>query len=358
MMAGAVCQMERTTADRLLREYAESKDAARAERLLESLIVDHAQAAVRKIVSYKLAFQGAAEAQDVEDVASEVVVELISRLRAVKDGTAGAEIGSFSGYAAVAAYHACNEYIRRKYPNRHRLKTRLRYLLSTEKRLGIWEDGQGGWLCGLARWQAQGRAPVSAARLHHWPEELADLPRGAEAMHPADLAARIFERFAAPVEFDELVAIVAQFWGVEDTPAAPESAAREVESGGEDPGVRIDLRRWMAELWAQIRELPQPQRVALLLNLRCSAENAAVALLPLTGVASIREIARALEWRAEDLAAIWNRLPLDDLAIAERLGVTRQRVINLRKSARERLARRMGGVDPGNIRRDSASSGI
>jgi hypothetical protein len=34
---------------------------------------------------------------------------------------------------------------------------------------------------------------------------------------------------------------------------------------------------------------------------------------------------------------------LDDLAVAALLGVTRQQVINLRKSARERLIRRIGG---------------
>jgi RNA polymerase sigma factor (sigma-70 family) len=348
--------MERNAADRVLREFAEAKDPEAAERLLESLIVEHAQAGIRKIVSYKLAFQGAAEAQDVEDVASEVVLELISRLRAVREGTAETEIGSFSSYTAVAAYHACNEYLRRKYPNRHRLKARLRYLLSTEKRLAVWEDAKSEWLCGLRRWQGAELAPVTAARLHRWTEELADLPRGRNALDPADLVAGIFERFGAPVELDELVAIVAQIWGVEDTPAAPESAARDVQSQADDPGTQLDLRRWMAELWAEIRELPQPQRVALLLNLRCSAENAAVGLLPLTGIASIREIAHALEWPAEELAAVWNRLPLEDLDIAERLGISRQRVINLRKSARERLLRRMNATNLGNIRRGSAST--
>jgi hypothetical protein len=43
----------------------------------------------------------------------------------------------------------------------------------------------------------------------------------------------------------------------------------------------------------------------------------------------------------EELTEIWNALPLDDVAIAAHLGVTRQQVINLRKSARERLVRRM-----------------
>ena len=40
-------------------------------------------------------------------------------------------------------------------------------------------------------------------------------------------------------------------------------------------------------------------------------------------------------------AELWNDLPLEDSAIAQLLGITRQQVINLRKTARERLARRM-----------------
>lgn len=42
-----------------------------------------------------------------------------------------------------------------------------------------------------------------------------------------------------------------------------------------------------------------------------------------------------------DKAPHWNELPLAATMIAELLGETRQQVINLRKSARERLARRM-----------------
>jgi RNA polymerase sigma factor (sigma-70 family) len=329
--------------DVLLRQYAQCNDAAHAEALLEELVVEHAQPGIRKVVRYKLAFQGRWEAQDVEDVSSDVLVELIARLRAMKDGPAVDSIGSFSGYTAVAAYHACNEYLRRKYPNRHRLKTRLRYLLNTETKFSIWEDAVAEWLCGFSRWQAAQVPPVASDVLGHWRDLLSDLPRGQSAMHPADLLARVFERFGGPVEFDELVSIVAQIWGVDDPPAAPEKSAREVESGDADPGTRMEMQQWLAELWTQIRELPQPQRVALILNLRAGPATPAAALLPLTGIASISEIANTLGYLPEELAKIWNQLPLEDLAIAERLGLTRQQVINLRKSARERLTRRIGG---------------
>jgi hypothetical protein len=83
--------------------------------------------------------------------------------------------------------------------------------------------------------------------------------------------------------------------------------------------------------------------VALLLNLREADGRGCLALFPGTGVASLRQIADALEFPAERFAELWPRLPLDDATIAGLLELTRQQVINLRKSARERLARRLKG---------------
>ena len=51
-----------------------------------------------------------------------------------------------------------------------------------------------------------------------------------------------------------------------------------------------------------------------------------------------------LEMPAGELVRIWNDLPLEDQRIGQRLGLDRQRVINLRKSARERLNRRIGQI--------------
>ncbi|HUR82071.1 MAG TPA: hypothetical protein VM733_15000, partial [Thermoanaerobaculia bacterium] len=92
------------------------------------------------------------------------------------------------------------------------------------------------------------------------------------------------------------------------------------------------------------------QRKALLLNLRGEDEPNVIALLILTGTAKFDDIAAAREMSGQELAELWNELPLDDLRIAAALGVTRQQVINLRKSARERLRRRLR-----NNRNDRAS---
>jgi hypothetical protein len=96
-------------------------------------------------------------------------------------------------------------------------------------------------------------------------------------------------------------------------------------------------------LWEELRRLPLKQRVALLLNLRDHQGEGCIALFPAIGIASFRQLAEALDLEAEKLAEIWNELPLDDARIADLLQLTRQQVINARKSARRRLERRLKG---------------
>ena len=84
-------------------------------------------------------------------------------------------------------------------------------------------------------------------------------------------------------------------------------------------------------------------RMALLLNLRDQSGDSALRLFPALGIASIRQIAGAMELDANEMALLWPRLPLDDLELAQMLQLSRQQVINLRKSARQRLARRSKG---------------
>ncbi|HEV7509848.1 MAG TPA: sigma-70 family RNA polymerase sigma factor [Thermoanaerobaculia bacterium] len=119
--------------------------------------------------------------------------------------------------------------------------------------------------------------------------------------------------------------------------------AQEAEPRG---SILAELRQrdQLQALWTEIRRLPPRQCTALMLNLRDEDGCGAVALFPLTGTATMREIAEVLGMPAEQFAELWNHLPMDDASIAELLGVTRQQVINLRKSARARLARRLKGL--------------
>jgi hypothetical protein len=109
------------------------------------------------------------------------------------------------------------------------------------------------------------------------------------------------------------------------------------------PGVDLllDQRLYLEQLWCEVGQLPVLQRVALLLNLRDALGGSAIFFIPHLGIASQKEIAEMIELSDNEFSKLWNDLPLDDSRIAEMWSLTRQQVINLRKTARERLKRRM-----------------
>lgn len=325
---------------------------AQSEQQLAALLANHAEAVIKQIVVYKLRItahrQNDGQAvEDAEDVRSQVLVSLLARLRELKTDAEGATISNFRGYVATVTYNACSHHLRRKYPERHRLKQKLRYLFTHQPRLNLWEDETGDLLCGYAAWQAQNLAPASRGAVNRLLENPQSLAGGANII---DAAFQALDVLAAPVELDALVGIVAVATGVVEAqqPSMPTAADgdrldEQIPDSAVSFATTLEQRHFLEQLWQEVSLLPLRQRLALLLNLKDEQGGNSLAFLPLTGVASLGDIAAAMELTVEELAAIWNQLPLEDRAIAERLQLTRQQVINLRKCARERLARRLPG---------------
>jgi hypothetical protein len=217
--------------------------------------------------------------------------------------------------------------------------------------------------CGLTAWR--GRAPSPAAgenleRLIAEPERWLRWTRKEPSRDDlASLLGSILQAVGGPVELDRLVGAIAS---LSPTQSVDESRASGLDALPDESSIPADLaldqRRLTERLWREIASLPLRQRVALLLSLRDARGAGLLWVFPLTGAASMRQIARALEMPDLDLAEIWNRLPLDDHALADRLGCTRQQVINLRSAARKRLGHRLDDRGGGsNIPPFSASSG-
>jgi hypothetical protein len=325
--------------DALLLPFAKARDEAEAERHLEQVISLHARPLIQTILRGKLGSArgggGHREAADREDISSRVVLQILGRLRGLKGDPGREAIGDFRGYVAATTYRSCNQYLRERYPQRHRLRRRLRYLLTHDPALSVWETPQSD-LCGLASWrEGTAQAPPLPAADTAGPRRKR-VPSGRLVAHLLAAAGR-------PVAFEALLTAVAQIWGAEEgSPRAERQAGGTGgASHGAPPTPPAEDRVYLRELWQHVQELPPRQRAALLLNLRDGEGHDLIGLLPLTGVASIHQIAAALEMPPEHLAQIWNDLPLDDRTIASHLGLTRQQVINLRSAARQRLARQM-----------------
>ena len=351
--------------DALLSPFLHATSEAESE-ILTRLLTEQAGPVIKGIIRSKLHASGAMDDrlrwQDAEDVYGEVLAQLLGRLRACKTSAGSETIGDFRSYVAVTTYNACYHHLRHKYPQRWRLKNRVRYLLTHQRELALWESGDGDWLCGFAAWRARGKeSPSDAGQLRQLRDavqtlELAQMEfEDIRRVVLADLLSAIFKRIGAPVELDALVNTVADLQGIKDLPLATNPDQGEASAGRREPSsdpranvaAEVERRSYLQRLWSEIVLLPPGQRAALLLNLR-DVQEGVIVLLPLTGVATIRQIAEAVAIPAEEFARLWNKLPLDDAVVAIRLGVTRQQVINLRKSARARLARRMRAFE-GNV---------
>ena len=340
--------------DPLLHPFLRAEDEAEAQLLLAQLIEEHAQPLVHKIAHSKLQVARStstegSHAQEAHDVCSEVVLQLLSRLRDLRDGPDPTPITNFHGYVAAVTHNACSANLRRKYPERQRLKNRLRYVLNHDRRFAMWEDANGRSLCGLADWKGPTNStfpPRRTAAESTFEQFLQSAPN-LRQLPPRALLDVLFSFSGQPIELEELVGLAAKIWDIQDLRQVENdnSDDREVWNRLKDPRVdiaaHVERRMYLASLWKEICELRPRQRVALLLNLHDSSGQDMLSLFLLVDVARLSEIAASLDVPIQELAELWDRLPLDDATLAQRIGITRQQVINLRKSARERLARRM-----------------
>lgn len=339
--------------DSLLLNFMRSRDVEESDRLLAAIIAEHAAPVIEEVVRRKLRLTslpaGGARADEgqAEDLRSDAVVQLLTQLRRVKARPHGEEtIRDLRGYAAVVATHICHRYLRRKHPQRHVLKNKLRYLLTRQSGFAVWEDEGGQLVAGFAEWRGDNASSHAEklARMAGTPTTFVQphlLRRDGQDARSAELLGVIFNHLGSPVVLDDLVSLVAKLWGVADSEEAGEEAIARLPDARAGADAELEQRDYLRRLWSEVVALPVRQRAALLLNLKDDQGRGCIALLPLTGVAGMRQIADALGLPAVQLAEMWNELPLDDARVAERMGLTRQQVINLRKSARARLARRL-----------------
>lgn len=338
-------------ADVVLRPFLEAEDDEAAREALGALLESHATPLLRAVTGRQLGGSvPVQEGQDLEDVVAGALLRLAEQLWSLR-GEPGGSIESFTAYVVATAQNACHAFLRRRQPERARLRSRLRYLLTHDARLALWEGAAGEALCGLGEWKGR---PASAEAGRRLVEERGHVavdsggggPRR-QALAFARLVRDLLSRAGSPCRVAELAAILEDVLGiVSGTRTSPvglddDAVADAVPSREPSPGDVLERRDDLERMWAEIRLLPRHQRAALLLNLRDEAGHGMIGLLPLVGLATQADIAAVLEIPPARLEAIWDDLPRDDAWIAGELGVTRRQVINFRKCARERLWRRL-----------------
>lgn len=334
----------------LLEEWLRESDAERSRQQLELLLGRHAAPLVRRIVGFKLGASGATGGgrlprADVEDVCQNALYNLLARLQRLKNGEGGAGVRDFTAYSAVTAYNACNEYFRSKRPAWLSLSMKVRYLATHSPRFALWEISEGREVCGFSA--DRGQEPLTdLARLNEASESFRE-HFDSSRLTVAELMEGLLSTTCRPLVFELLVDMAADLSGVQDEGVrsldegpAGSHASETLRDSAPAADMQLIHRNYIQRLWQEICELSLEHRKALLLNLNSSA-GGDIRLFDGLGIASVRQIADALDMDAMEFAALWNELPLDDTRIALLMGISRQDVANRRSSARKRLARQM-----------------
>ncbi len=341
--------------DRLLEPLVLMSGGEEIDVFLSQLITVYAEPVINGIIRYKLRHnlnRGGVEAE-AEDLRLEAIAQLLVELQKLRSDIETHPIRDVRGLTATITYRLCARWMRRQFPRLHALRNQIEYLLTRQAGFALWhedKDEAKKLVAGYAAWKGQ-RPSIKAADLKQLlkNEQLINsLGGGEDSADLKEALATIFNHAGGPVEFDELVKTVAELLQISDRRIESideDSADTRVELAGQEADVssRLEQRIFLQRLWEELRLLPLHQRVAFLLNLRDQKNRGCIALFPATGIASIDQLAEALEMSEEQLAELWSELPLDDSKIAELLQQTRQQVISARQSARRRLERRLKG---------------
>jgi hypothetical protein len=310
-----------------------------------------------------------------DDAFQETAQRIVKQLREIRTHRSASSIGNYLHYVQVVASRVVKSEVRQEHPKRRSLVDALRHVFNRNASLACWESNRQR-LCGLAVWHGQPPAPLSAGRL----TRLLDEPRTFEdvvsphadpaTLHYSELLKHLFLWIGHPIRFDQVVRIMTGLKRMDELSpvAVDEVAGRKLSEWLPDqrrrPDDQAEWKAFLERLWVLIEELPHLHRLAYLLNF--TAADGQLELFWVYGVASIRRIGAALELTEEQFARVrpllqskaasdarsydgynakffllWQHLPLTDAEIATLLSTDRQKVINLRKAAGDRLSRLM-----------------
>ena len=331
--------------DPLLAAFLAAGSPAESERLLGQLLKEQAAPVIARVLHHKIGRSNATGNNDVADLTSAAREELITRLLAVRGGENPREIRNFRGYVAAVAYNVWAQHLRTANPGRAMLLNRVRYLLenrTTQRGFAMWDGRAGERLCGLESARTNPQPVATTPKLQLLAIDPFAVAREAFAgrdwrrLNLAELLAGLFRWLETGVELRHLLDALVELLEVSDEIVSIEadSAITRGDAFVDAATPAIDVLKWteyLRWLWAEIGRLPMRQRSAFLLHSDVVRE------LDLHGIATLREIAAALEFAPEEFARIWSELPQDDVTIGHRLQLQRQQVINLRRAAREHL---------------------
>jgi RNA polymerase sigma factor (sigma-70 family) len=339
--------------DLILRAFLESTEDSKREQLLSDLILFEAAPLVRNTLRHRLSFHvdrfGAnPHNHDAEDVYHDVMTKLIALLNDPQLRAGHIVIKNFRQYVLRVATNACYDYLRAKAPARNRLKNNLRDLLERHQDFSLWRTESNETLCGFTEWRNHSKSLIPARRissLEEKPEEFITAKFAHEDIRQAPLTrvvAEIFRWSDSPIGFDQLVSLTAQLMDVKDQPHESldddgNPLAQTLADVSFHCESSSEVRALLQILWKEVLRLPHKQRDVFCFSFADESGDDLFRLLVHEEIASLTEIAHALNRSLDNLTLLWQQMPMDNASIAHELGATRQQVNKWRFRALRQL---------------------
>ncbi|HET6900143.1 MAG TPA: hypothetical protein VFK70_17460, partial [Vicinamibacteria bacterium] len=239
-------------ADPVLLPFLRAADDESARRCLGELLEREASPLAWNVIRGHL--RGPAK-DDLDDVHAGVLLRLAAHLRGLRERASTEEpIRAFASYVAVIAHNACHAFLRERSPQRARLRTRTRYVLTRDPRLAFWEGASREWLCGTATGRRGAWDPTTS-------RELAEASGRIAPVAFPDLVHALVAALPGPARFDDLVDALAAILGISDDPPPSREddgdgpPAREVVDPAPSAEEALHQRTFLGRLWTEIRAL-------------------------------------------------------------------------------------------------------
>lgn len=339
-------------ADSVLRALTETTNELEVKRLRDELLLGHAAPVIRQTLRQRLRLHGGSSnyhPPDAEDLFNDVIVRLIEKLSELRAHPTKRGIRNFSLYVARVAANACNDYLRVRKQERHRLKHKLRNLLDRHPDFRVWKGENNAIFCGLAAWDSLDSALIQSVSPKQTEEVLEKLrsiiftKKAPQDLPLSKVAVETLRLIGQAVELEQLVQIIADFQGVKDRlPESLDVAESGLSQRLTDTSPRSDTliegRESLRQYWEEVKKLPTDQRNTICLSFEDESGEDLFSLLVDAGIATIPELAAEFGLSSEQFDELWMRIPmLDNLELAEHLGATRQQVSLWRFRAQSRL---------------------
>ncbi|HKX30688.1 MAG TPA: hypothetical protein VJ302_23565 [Blastocatellia bacterium] len=321
---------------------------------LDELISVEADPIIRKVLLHRLNLYLNSRGRNLgqpeaEDLYQTVILKLVAGLGAENAELLAQDLGQIHSYVATIAHNVCNDFLRMKYPERNRLKIRLRDLMRRYPGFACWIV-ESQLLCGLHHWTGRvesARAATLIAELNQEEAGESDLNRLSLMKLPlSGLVVELFNRCEGPIEIDRLVQIIIKVQGLEERPEASldgdDLSEGQLADTRETFCEQVELRELLRRLWAVAFELPLNQRKTFIFTSSDYTGESLLHRILREQIVTITQIYQALEMTREQLISLWDRLPLDASATAAELGTSIHMVAKWRHRALKRLSAECG----------------